>query len=79
VGGCKCILGSLRTFTYGGVTFIETGLLHTEKLEVVWKYNRCLNCLQEGHSVESFTGEWVYRLSGCNARHSDDWHTGAGF
>ena len=27
VGGYKCIVGSLRTFTYGGVVFIETGLL----------------------------------------------------
>ena len=27
VGGCKCIVGSLRTFTYGGVMFIETCLL----------------------------------------------------
>ena len=52
-------MGSLRTFTYGGVMFIETGIL----LEVVQKYNHCLNCSQEGHSVVSCTSEKVYRLS----------------
>ena len=34
-----------------------------EKLEVVQKYNHCLNCSQEGHSVVSCTSEKVYRLS----------------
>ena len=47
-----------------------------EKLEVVQKNNHCLNCPLEGHSVKPCTGELVYRLSDCNAKYSNDLHTG---
>ena len=47
---------ALRTITYVSV---QRNKSSAEKIEVFQRNNCCLNCLQEGHSIMSYTSEWM--------------------
>ena len=58
VGGCKCIVSCTENHPLWQCD-VYKNKSSAEKQEVVQKYNCCLNCLQEGHSVDSCSSEWV--------------------
>ena len=58
VGCCKCIVGCTENHHLCQCD-VYRNKSSAEKIEVVQRDNCCLNCLQEGHSIVSYTSEWM--------------------